>query len=245
MEKKLSIILPVQNEKESIEIMIRLLNSTLKFENEVIIVYDNEKDSSIPVANILVKEFSNIKLIHNQKGKGVMYALDAGVDNAKYDIILITAVDEIFPIISIDKMIDLIVYKNFDFVSGTRYSKGGERLGGSLLGGFLSKIANKFFKILTQIPLSDCTTGIKMMKKNTWQSIHLTSKPVGWAFSFELSIRAWIQDKKITEFPLKSVDRLFGGSSTFKSNPWIAEYGRCFVWGVNQIWKKHKKLNEK
>ena len=60
MEKKLSIILPVQNEKESIEIMIRLLNSTLKFENEVIIVYDNEKDSSIPVANILVKEFSNI-----------------------------------------------------------------------------------------------------------------------------------------------------------------------------------------
>ena len=66
MEKKLSIILPVHNEPESIEIMVRLLNSTLKFSNEIIIVYDDERDSSIPVANFLVKEFSNIKAIHNK-----------------------------------------------------------------------------------------------------------------------------------------------------------------------------------
>lgn len=244
MEKKLSIILPVHNEPESIEIMVRLLNSTLKFSNEIIIVYDDERDSSIPIANFLVKEFSNIKAIHNKKGKGVMYAVDTGIESAKYDIILITAVDEIFPIIAIDKMIELIVSEDFDFVSGTRYSKGGIRLGGSLLGGFLSRSANKLFKLLTRIPLSDCTTGIKMMKKKVWKSIHLTSKPIGWAFSFELSIRAWIQNNKMTEFPLKSVDRLFGGSSSFKSTPWIKEYLKCFLWGVIQINKKYKRLNE-
>ena len=33
MEKKLSIILPVYNEKESLAVMVRLLNSYLKFEN--------------------------------------------------------------------------------------------------------------------------------------------------------------------------------------------------------------------
>ena len=38
MIKKLSIILPVFNEKESLAIMVRLLNSTLKFENEILIV---------------------------------------------------------------------------------------------------------------------------------------------------------------------------------------------------------------
>ena len=41
MKKNLSIILPVFNEKESLSLMIKILNSTLDFENEIIIVYDN------------------------------------------------------------------------------------------------------------------------------------------------------------------------------------------------------------
>ena len=44
-------------------------------------------------------------------------------ENAKFDVILITAVDEIFPIISIENMLNEIVENNKDFVSGTRYSK--------------------------------------------------------------------------------------------------------------------------
>ena len=40
MEKSLSIILPVFNEKESLSVMVRLLNSYLKFDNEILIIYD-------------------------------------------------------------------------------------------------------------------------------------------------------------------------------------------------------------
>jgi dolichol-phosphate mannosyltransferase len=241
MNKELSIILPVRNEKESLEIMVRLLNSTLQFTFEVLIVFDNDKDNSVPVANSLIKEFSNIKLIHNQRGYGVKNAIDAGVKIAKYEIILINAVDEIFPIISIEKMVDLILDQDFDLISGTRYSKGGLRIGGSLIGSILSKFANKLFKYITEIPISDCTTGIKMMKKSVWQNTKFTSKPVGWVFAFELSIKSWIAGYKISEYPLKSVDRLFGGSSTFKPMPWIREYFRCFMWGLKQAKKlKHK-----
>ena len=50
MNNKLSIILPVHNEKESLPIMVRLLNSSIKFETEILIVYDNEDDNSVPVA---------------------------------------------------------------------------------------------------------------------------------------------------------------------------------------------------
>ena len=39
---------------------------------------------------------------------------------------------------------------------------------------------------------------------------------------------------KITEVPLKSVDRLFGGSSTFKPLPWIKEYLKWFFWGIKE-----------
>ena len=235
MNKKLSIILPVHNEKESLEIMIRLLNSTLNFEHEIIVIYDNENDNSIEAANKLKKNIPNFKMIKNKIGKGVKNAIQEGVNNAKYEIILITAVDEIFPIIAIDEMIEKIVLENFDLVSGTRYSLGGKRLGGSILGTILSKTANKLFCILTKFPLNDLTTGIKMMKKNVWNEIKLESKPVGWAFALELSIKAKIKNYKITEVPLKSVDRLFGGKSTFKPIPWIIEYFRWFIWGLKNL----------
>ena len=112
MKKNLSIILPVYNEKESLSLMVKILNSSLDFENEIIVVYDNENDNSIPVAQKLQESFQNIKLVQNNLGKGVKFAIAAGIKNAKFENILITAVDEIFPIISIDKMLNMIVEEN-------------------------------------------------------------------------------------------------------------------------------------
>ena len=238
MDKKLSIILPVFNEKESLAIMVRLLKSTLKFENEILIVYDDEKDNCVSEAKKLEQELSNVRAIHNNINRGVRFAVDKGVKEAKYEIIFITAVDEIFPIIAIDDMINLILNDGYDFVSGTRYAKGGLRLGGSLVASFLSRLANKLFCMFTSFPLSDCTTGIKMMKKTVWNSIVLESKPIGWAVAFELTIKVYIKNLKITEAPLKSVDRLFGGSSTFKTMPWIKEYLKWFFWGIKSIKNK-------
>ena len=232
--KKLSIILPVFNEKESLLIMVRLLNSSLKTETEIIIVHDSLNDNSLESANILINEYENVQLVHNKIGPGVKNAIQAGIDKSKNEIILITAVDEIFPIISIEKMLEEILNKNYDFISGTRYSKGGERLGGSLIGSILSRTANKVFNLFSKVPLTDCTTGIKMMKKKVWEDIELTSNPIGWAFAFELSIKTYLKGYNISEYPIKSVDRLFGGSSTFKLGPWFKEYLKWFFWGIKK-----------
>ena len=240
MNKELSIILPVYNEKDSLPIMVRILNSSIKFKKEIIIVYDSENDNTIEVAKELANEFENVKVVHNKLSKGVRFAVDSGVANAKFETVLITAVDEIFPIIAVDQMISHMIENNLDFISGTRYSKGGLRLGGSLMGSIFSRIANKLFKLITNIPFSDCTTGIKMMKKKVWQSIELESKPIGWAYAFELSIKVYLQEYKIGEYPLKSVDRLFGGTSTFRFGPWLSEYLKWFFWGIKKIRVKNK-----
>ena len=237
MNKSLSIILPIYNEKESLAIMVRLLKSTLKFENEILIIYDSLEDNCVSEAKNLEKEIPNVRAIHNDIQPGVKFAVEKGIKESKYDIIFVTAVDEIFPIIAIDEMINLIVNDGFEFISGTRYSKGGKRIGGSLLGSVLSKTANKLFKIFTNFPLSDCTTGIKMMRKNVWNSISLESNPIGWAFAFELTIKVYLNNFKIEEVPLKSVDRLFGGSSTFKPLSWIKEYLKWFLWGIKKARK--------
>ena len=80
MEKKLSIILPVFNEKDSLPIMVRILNSSIKFQKEIIIVYDSENDNTVDVAQDLADEFEDVKLVHNNISKGVRFAVDVGVN---------------------------------------------------------------------------------------------------------------------------------------------------------------------
>ena len=233
--KKINIILPIHNEKESLPIMIRLLNSTLKIKHEIIAIYEDDKDNAKSIGQELMKEIEEFKIIKNKYGRGVRFSIQTGIDLAKYDTIFITAVDEIFPIISIETMYQEIFIRNFDFVSGTRYSKGGARLGGSIIGSFLSRLSNFIFNKLTKSQLTDFTTGIKMMKKQVWNSIEFNSKPIGWAFAFELSIKAIIANYKVCEIPFKSVDRLFGGKSTFKVGAWTLEYLKWFFYGILKL----------
>ena len=55
-----------------------------------------------------------------------------------------------------------------------------------------------------------------------------------------MSIKVFLKDYKIKEVPFKSVDRLFGGKSTFKPMSWIREYLKWFIWGIKNA-KKIKK----
>ena len=105
---KLSIILPVYNEKDSLSIMVKILEATLDFPNEIIVVYDDITDNTIDVAKEMQKVFSNIKLVYNDMGRGAQNAVRKGIEVSKSEIILITAVDEIFPIMAIKEMLELI-----------------------------------------------------------------------------------------------------------------------------------------
>jgi hypothetical protein len=77
-----------------------------------------------------------------------------------------------------------------------------------------------------------------MFKKNILEQISFKNRSNGWVFAFELSIKAFLLNKKIGEIGLLSVDRLFGGASTFKPIPWIKDYFKCYWWGLINIYKK-------
>src|ERR1041385_6269574 len=98
-----------------------------------------------------------------------------------------------------------------DFVSCTRYAHGGRRLGGSLVGGILSRAANWLFFRVARSPFTDATTGCKMFRRSDFERFRLESRPIGWAFAFEMAIKAQHLGLKPGEVPLVSIDRLFGG----------------------------------
>lgn len=232
----LTVLVPVRNEGVNIKIMLKVLSGVIEVPHEVLFVYDHPEDDSIEVANSLKDQFPNTRLIHNKSGVGVVNALKAGVNAAKGDYILIFAADEVGPVLAIDDMLDLM-NEGCDLVSCTRYAHGGRRLGGSKIGHMLSWLANKLFLYIFQSALSDCTTGIKMFRKSLFNEIKLESSPVGWAVAFELSIKAQLQGYKLGEVPIISIDRLFGGESTFKLGPWFVEYLKWFLWGIKNLRK--------
>ena len=65
MNKELSIVLPVHNEKESLAIMVRLLISSLKFPHEIIIVHDSKEDNALDEANKLNALLLLFKLLNS------------------------------------------------------------------------------------------------------------------------------------------------------------------------------------
>ena len=70
----LSIVLPVYNEDVSLTIMVNILEATIDFPHEVLIIYDNENDKSIKPAKKLMELYPNILLIHNDIGPGAQNA---------------------------------------------------------------------------------------------------------------------------------------------------------------------------
>ena len=234
--RMLSILLPVRNEGINLRIMLKILRAVVDEPHEVLVVYDSPEDNSVPVVEKAREIYPELRGIHNSIGRGVVNAIRAGVAAADGDVVLIFAADEVGPVLAIEDMIALI-REGCDFVSCTRYAHGGRRLGGSIVGAILSYCANWLFHRLCSCPLTDATTGIKMFRKEIFPLLKLESPPIGWTVAFEMAIKAQHAGLRLGEVPIVSIDRLYGGESTFKVGPWVIEYSRWFIWGMRAAFK--------
>ena len=240
---KFSILMPVRNEGVNLKMTLKIINAVMEVPYEVLVVYDTPDDDSIPVAEAMQKEYPAVKPLHNTLGRGVINAVRAGVAAAKGEYVLILSADDMGAIFGINLMLKEIE-KGYDLVSATRYAKGGKVVGGAVTGRLLSRIANKLFILLAGSALTDSTFGIKMFRREVFDKIKFECKPVGWAFAFEMAIKAQLLGFKTSEVPIVSINRFYGGTSTFKLNAWISEYIRWFLWGLLNVRFKRKKADK-
>jgi dolichol-phosphate mannosyltransferase len=230
----LTILMPVRNEGINLRIMLKMLRAVVEVPYEVLIVHDTPDDDSLAVLEDLRDDRQHVRSVHNRLGRGVVNAIRAGVQAATGQYVLIFAADEVGPVLAIEDMLALMD-QGCEFVSCTRYAHGGRRLGGSVIGGVLSRAANGLFHWMAGSVLTDCTTGIKMFRRDQFDRMNLESRPVGWAVAFEMSIKAQLIGLSLGEVPIISIDRLYGGESTFHLGPWVREYLRWFYWGMTRL----------
>ena len=146
MTEKISLIIPCKNEVESLGAVLEEVKDN-KFVDEIIVVIDNEKDNSIPIA----KNF-DCKLII-QKDKGYGSAIIEGFKHAKNVFGCIYNADYSFDPKYFAELSKLT--EEYDFIFGSRY-KG---TGGSDDDTIITFIGNKIFTFITKhilrIKLSD------------------------------------------------------------------------------------------
>jgi glycosyltransferase involved in cell wall biosynthesis len=239
---KLTILLPVRNEEMNLRVMLRIIRTVLEYPHEVLVIHDAVDDRSVPLVQEVQRSYPGLRLVHNNLGRGAINAIRAGVAEARADVVTILCADDTGPVLVVDDMLALM-REGCDFVSVTRYAHGGRRLGGSLVGGILSRTANWMFYYICRSPFTDVTTGGKMFRREQFQKFNLQSRPIGWAFAFEMAIKAQHLGMGLGEVSLVSIDRLFGGQSSFQLGPWVVEYLRWFFWGLrktfaNGTWRR-------
>jgi len=93
---KITVIIPIYNCQNSIELSLSsVLNQNMK-DFEVILINDNSKDNSLNIINKMKNNDGRIKIINNLKNMGTLYSRCIGVLNAKGKYIFSLDNDDLF-----------------------------------------------------------------------------------------------------------------------------------------------------
>jgi glycosyltransferase involved in cell wall biosynthesis len=195
---KLSVIIPVFNERQTIEEVIqRVREIDVGMEKEIIIVDDGSLDGTQEILKNL--DFPDTKAFFHTNNQGKGAALHTGFANALGDIVLIQDADLEYDPAEYPTLLKPILDGRADVVYGSRFLGGPHRV---LF--FWHYVGNKFLttlsNMLSNLNLSDMETCYKVIKKDVLDQLTLKSKRFG--FEPEITIKLAKLKAKIYEVPI-------------------------------------------
>ncbi len=183
---KISIIIPVFNEKNYIlEILKKVNFQKKKFDLEIIISDDCSNDGTKEILDNNKDLYDKIIISDKNQGKGG--AIINALDLVAGDYVLIQDADLEYDPEDYQKLIDPAINQDADVVYGTRF-KGSEA---KRILYFKNRLANFILSllvsILTNINFSDIETGYKLIKTKLVKKINLKEK--SFAIEVELTMK--------------------------------------------------------
>ena len=221
MSPELSIVLPVYNEGEHVAPVLRGLSAGVRTPHELVVVYDFDEDTTVPVVARLVAEIPGLRAIRNDLGRGVLNAMKAGVAATTAPYVLISMADGSDEPASVDPMMDL-ARDGADIVAGSRYMRGGRQLGGPLLKRLMSRAAGLSLHWFAGVATHDATSNFKLYSRRFLDSVTIESN-AGFELALELTVKATLAGRPVAEVPTTWRDRT-AGTSNFKLRKWLPHY---------------------
>jgi len=204
---KLSIVVPVFNEKETIEeILSHIRQVDLPILKEIILVDDASTDGTKELLQNLPDQPDMIKVFHNvNQGKGA--ALRSGFSSATGDIVLIQDADLEYDPQEYPRLLAPILAGKADVVYGSRFLGAGAHR----VIYFWHMVGNKFLTLIsnmfTNINLTDMETCYKVFKKSILDNITICENRFG--FEPEITAKVAKQNCRIYEIGISYSGRSY------------------------------------
>lgn len=218
MSERALVVIPTYNERGNIE---RIIAAVLAQDErlEVLVVDDGSPDGTGEIVDGIAGSNPKVHAIHRAGKLGLGTAYLAGFKWAleqNYDFVFEMDADFSHDPVHLPQFLEAI--RNADLVLGSRYRKGKVTVVNWPMSRLmLSYAANLYARVVTGLPLDDCTGGFKCFRRSVLEAIDLDSvRSNGYAFQIEMSFRAWQNGFRIVEIPIVFVDRTEGESKMSK-----------------------------
>lgn len=238
---KLSVVIPVHNEQDSIERTVRAIVETLSAEqilHEVILVNDNSKDRTSEILRDLTEQTSTVRVIHRSPPPGFGRAIRDGLSAITGDAVAIVMGD------ASDDPRDICLYyaklkQGYDCVFGSRFRKGAEVKDYPFIKLLVNRLANNFVRVFFGLRYNDMTNAFKAYRAEVIKGV----SPIQanhFNITVELPLKAITRGYSYTVVPVNWYGREAGVSKLT-----LREMGRKYLFTVLYVWlEKHLMADE-
>ena len=202
---KLSVVIPVFNEKQWVRELVRRVEA-VPLPKEIVLVDDCSTDGTRDV----LKEFEaeGHKVVYQSKNQGKGAALRTGFEHATGSVIVVQDADLEYDPAEFPKLIQPILENRADVVFGSRFIGESHRV---LF--FWHYVANKFLTMLsnifTNLNLTDMETCYKVFRREVLQGMTLRSNRFGFEPEFTAKIAKRRPKWRIYEIPISYAGRTY------------------------------------
>jgi glycosyltransferase involved in cell wall biosynthesis len=214
---KLSIVIPVYNEVQTVEQLIgTVLQVNTGLAAELIVVDDCSSDGTRAVLERARSKYSNMILLFHEKNQGKGAALRTGFAAATGDIVLVQDADLEYDPKEYPHLLQPILDGHADVVFGSRFLGGGAHRVVFYWHYLGNQVLTMLSNMMTNLNLTDMEVCYKVFKKEVLKDVMIREN----RFGFEVEITAKVARKKwrIYEVP-------------------ISYYGRDYAEGKKVGWK--------
>jgi glycosyltransferase involved in cell wall biosynthesis len=223
---QLSIVMPVYNEGEAVESVVRALAAEVRTPHEIVVVYDFDADTTVPVVARLAAEIPELRALRNDLGRGVLNAMKAGIAATTAPYVLISMADGSDEPGVVDAMMAL-ARNGADVVAASRYMRGGHQLGGPLLKRLMSRTAGLTLYWFAGVATHDPTSNFKLYARR-FLDVTTIESAAGFELALELTVKATLAGRYVAEVPTTWRDRT-SGQSNFRLRKWLPHYLHWYV----------------